>query len=380
MRAWLQVLVAVSLAACGGPGQGPVDSGPDLQPHPDAVELGAPDLLADGQLPDGPACSSPTPFVPGGQPAGWKHTSTSLLVVTQGAANHRGQDVVVAPGQPQVLIGKFAYGVFDKDLKQEDVEIHMQLQPPCGPWAHLGTMETSEDGQYGTQYGIADDGGRIFFPLPPQHFRPPGRYPVRMLVHGDHSVAAFTLFVVQPGAGAVVFDIDGTLTTDDFQLVAQLFSKLLNGTYTPTPYAGGAQVAKTWVARGYLPVYLTGRPDLLRVISQQWLVKEGLPPGAIHLTDTNSQAVPGTAVAQYKADFLDKLLGAQLSLFAAYGNATSDIDAYDKAKIDKSRTYIIGANAGASGTVAVSSYAAHLPVAQGMPAATVPGPADTFGW
>lgn len=369
------------LASCDSASQGIADLGADLG----SADLGtAPDRAvtdgspADGSAPDAPACGAPTPFVPPGPPVGWKHTATSLLVVTQGPANHRGQDVVVSPGQPQLLVGKFAYGPFDKDLKSEDVEIHMQLEPPCGPWVLLGTQETSEEGEYGTQFGITDDGGRIFFTLPADKERPPGRYPVRMLVRGDHSMAAFSLFVVQPGAGAVVFDIDGTLTTDDFQLVSQMFSQLLNGTYVPKAYPDGAKVAEAWAAKGYLPVYLTGRPDTLRTVSQQWLVSQKAPPGAVHLTDTLT--LPGAATATYKTAFLLKLQSAKVSLHAAYGNATSDIDAYAAAKIDKSRTYIIGPNAGQQGTVALTSYTAHLPTAQAMPAAAIPGPPDTRGW
>ena len=38
-----------------------------------------------------------------------------------------------------------------------------------------------------------------------------GRYPIRMLVKGDHSQAAMVLHVVKAGTGTVVFDIDGTL-------------------------------------------------------------------------------------------------------------------------------------------------------------------------
>lgn len=371
------VLVLLSTPACDDPGTAVMlDGGADPRDGPIRSDTGP-----EAGSPDGPSCTAPTPFVPPGQPAGFKLPATRLLVVTQGPANHRGQDVVVAPGAPQLLIGKFAYGPLDKDLKGEEVEVYLQKEPPCGPWVLLDTVVTSNEGQYGIQYGIADDGGRVFYTLSPDHARPPGRYPVRMLVKGDHSVAAFTLFVVQPQTGAVVFDIDGTLTTDDFQLVTQLFSQLLVGGYVPKEQAGGLAVVQNWVAKGYLPVYLTGRPDWLRAISQGWLEQKGYPPGAVHLTDTNAQALPTLdGVAKYKADFLDKLSGEKVQLYAAYGNATTDIQGYEAAKIDKSRTFIIGTNAGAQGTVAVSDYPAHLPAVQAMPNAAVAAPVDTFGW
>ena len=35
----------------------------------------------------------------------------------------------------------------------------------------LDTVVTSNEGQYGIQYGIADDGGRVFYVLPTEHVR-----------------------------------------------------------------------------------------------------------------------------------------------------------------------------------------------------------------
>lgn len=288
---------------------------------------------------------------------------------------------MVGVGRPQVLIGKFAYGPFDKDLKDEDVDVFLQREPPCGAWSSLGSFATSEDGQYGTQYGIADDGGRVFFTIPPSQGLPRGRYPVRMLVKGDHSVAALTLYVVEPQTEAVVFDIDGTLTTDDFQLITQLFDQLLAGTYSPKAYTGGEQIVGAWAQKHYLPVYLTGRPDFLRKITASWLVQQGLPPGPLHLTDTNAQALPtASGVGQYKTDFLNKLKSEGLKLSAGYGNATTDIQAYAAAGVAKSRTFIIGTNAGADGTTALPDYPSQLPFVQSQPVPAVKAPPATFDW
>lgn len=353
------------------------DAGPDAVAAPDAATVvdaaAAPDA--------GPACT-PVAFAPPGPASEWRHTSTSLVTVTQGAASHRGQDVVVVEGTGPLLVGKFAYGAFDKDLEDEEVEVFLQLDPPCGAWVSYGTVLSSEDGQYGTQYGIEDDGGRVFFALPGGDALPVGRYPVRMLVHGDLSRAAFTLFVVPARTSTVVFDIDGTLTTSDFQLIAELFLDIFNGDYVPELRPGGPDVVRAWAGRGYLVVYLTGRPDMLRARSEEWLVGQGFPPGAVHLTDTNAQALPTSGgVAAYKTDFLAKLRAeADVDLFAAYGNATTDIEAYAAAGIPLERTFVIGDNAGEGGTVALDSYPAHLPAAQAMPAATVAAPPADSWW
>jgi hypothetical protein len=332
--------------------------------------------------PDEQSCASPRAFEPPSPPSGWKHTSTVLVTLTQGTPNHRGQDVVVAEGKPQVLIGKFAYGLLDMDLENEEVEIFIQESPPCGAWVSLGTAETSDDGHYGTGYGIEDDGGRIFFTVPQQRTRPVGRYPVRMLVKGDNSVAAFTLFVLPEKTDAVVFDIDGTLTTSDSELYLQVIDQLLSGDYVPEMRPGASSMAQAWAEKGYLPVYLTGRQDLLRHLSQGWLEEMGFPPGVIHHTDTNTQALPTSmGVARYKADFLLKLgdnVGA--AVFAAYGNATTDIEAYETAGIPKDHTFIVGKNAGKDQTVPLSDYTSHLSTVRSMPPATSPAPPATFGW
>ena len=323
-----------------------------------------------------PPCPEPVVFEPDGEPTGWKHTSTRLFTVTQGKANHRGQDVVVAGG-PQRLIGKFAYGVLDKDLKQEDVEVFIQPDPPCGEWVSFGVVETSDDGQNGTLWGVEDDGGRVFFELPAEAALPPGWYPVRMLVHGDHSVAAFSLVVVSPGVDVVVSDIDGTLTTDDFQLVTELFGDIFSGAYEPDLYPSGADVMWAWQKKGVLLVYLTGRPDFLKRMTRETLTSNGFPPGVMHLTDTNTQAFPtSSGVAAYKTAFLERLQEeAQVGLRAAYGNASTDLEAYANLGIPKEATFIIGKHAGEDGTVSLEAgFAAHLPTVEAEAPAAVHAP------
>ena len=70
---------------------------------------------------------------------------------------------------------------------------------------------------------------------------------------------------------------------------------------------------------------------------------------ALHTTDSNGEALP-TGVAAYKAAFLSSLKAQGFTLEAGYGNATTDIEAYNTAAIAKSETYIIGPHGGKSGT------------------------------
>lgn len=279
--------------------------------------------------------------------AAWRHRRTPFLVLGSGAPNHRGQDVVVAQGAPQVLNAKFAYGLIDKDLKDEDVAVYVRT---AAGWKDLGVARTTQDGQNGPD----DDGGRVFLTLAKP--LPAGRWPVRMVVLGDHSQASFTLYVVPKGVQAVVFDIDGTLTTGDEEIVLQVLGDLADKKYVPKVHSGAAAVAKAWVAKGYLPVYLTGRPDVLRRVTDEWLAQEGFPAGPVHLTDTLGEAAPNAeGVGRFKAAFLERLRPI-VGLVAAYGNATTDISAYAAAGIPKARTFIIGKHAGEGGTVALPSY------------------------
>nr|MBA2320394.1 hypothetical protein [Deltaproteobacteria bacterium] len=54
---------------------------------------------------------------------------------------------------------------------------------------------------------------------------------------------------------AVLFDIDGTLTTGDGELIEDLL-----GDGAPHMRPGASAVAQRWANLGYLVVYITGRP------------------------------------------------------------------------------------------------------------------------
>ena len=67
-------------------------------------------------------------------------------------------------------------------------------------------------------------------------------------------------------------------------------------------------------------------------------------------------------------------------LFSKLLNGSYTPNAYGAAGVPKARTFIIGKNAGAKGTVAVTSYPLHLPASKAMPAAAVKAPPATFSW
>ena len=62
-----------------------------------------------------------------------------------------------------------------------------------------------------------------------------------------------------------------------------------------------------------------------------------------------------------------------LELWAAYGNGSTDIQAFEAGGIPKERTFILGSNGGDQGTVALGDdYVAHLADIVGEPPAVQP--------
>ena len=110
-------------------------------------------------------------------------------------------------------------------------------------------------------------------------------------------------------------------------------------------------VTTTWAGKGFGVVYLTARTDELRSMTRPWLDDLGFAFGPL---STSPELVLGGSAADYKAGFLSRLLDElDWDVVAVYGNADSDIEAYSRVGIPLDRTFIIGANAGAEGTVAV---------------------------
>ena len=155
----------------------------------------------------------------------WQHTTSSIIVL--GAPGHSAQDVIAIAGTPTELPGKFAYGALSKDLEDEWVEVW--LDRCSGSYELLGRAATDTD-------------GRIALPLLAEQMPPVGAYAVYLRVVGDNTSVSSTLRVLLPGTKLAVFDIDGTLTTDDLELVqdifADIFNPILAGDYVPQARSG----------------------------------------------------------------------------------------------------------------------------------------------
>jgi len=62
----------------------------------------------------------------------------------------------------------------------------------------------------------------VEFSIPRKMLSKVGRYRIQMIVHSDRSSCEGSVWVLQKGTGAVIFDVDGTLTPSNSQVVAQL--------------------------------------------------------------------------------------------------------------------------------------------------------------
>jgi phosphatidate phosphatase PAH1 len=278
------------------------------------------------------------PFIPAAA-RGWDHLENEF-VSALGPPGHSMQDVIATPGAALVIQGKFAYGSISKDLEGEKIRI--SLDDSSG-WRSLGEAVTDSD-------------GRVAFAIPDP--LAVGVYDVRLEALGDASVAPGRIWVLPAGTRLAIADIDGTLTTSDGELVQDVitdfFAPIYSGDDVPSAWPGGAALTHALADRAWVVVYLTGRPYWLTGKTRDWLSAGGFARGALHTTDSNSEALPSESGAgAYKLAFLDGLTAQGFVLDQAYGNANTDVFAYGGAGISPERTWIIGPNGGAGGTWAV---------------------------
>lgn len=277
----------------------------------------------------------------------FRHTSSTLISFA--SAWHTADDVVTTDEADATVRAKLAYGSLSKDLEDEWVEVFLD---DCETLVRLGRART-------------DDDGRIALTLPWDRLPGAGQFALHLRVEGDGTLARASLWVLPVGTRLAVFDIDGTLTTSDWELfedlLDDLFRPILAGT-TPDARAGAAPTTRARAAQGYIPVYLTGRPYWLTGKSRAWLEAQGMAAGPVITARRTAQILPTqSGVGAFKADTLAELEWMGLLPELAYGNATTDIAAYAEAGIELASTFILGRHGGEGGTVALGDdYEAHL--------------------
>jgi len=266
------------------------------------------------------------PYMPG-EPQGFEHLHNELTAA--GGATHHAQDIVALADQAATVSAVLQYSFLAVDIADEKVKVSLD---GCDGWRNLGEVITDDDGRATAEVGE---------PLAP------GVYHIVYEVEGDATIASAYLWSLPIGTHLALFDIDGTLTTSD----AELFKEMLLGEYVPEPYPSAAALTRAHADKGYIPVYLTGRPSTLNETSRAWLDDLDFAQGVVHLTDHGSEVLPtDSGVGTYKRTFIRSLMDAGLAIDFAYGNASTDIFAYLGAGLPADQVWIIGSHAGEQGT------------------------------
>ncbi|XP_062391844.1 membrane-associated phosphatidylinositol transfer protein 3-like [Sardina pilchardus] len=258
-------------------------------------------------------CCDTAPLCPSSPREKWlrRRTHVKLRNVT---ANHRVHDVIATEDGPQTLVGRFMYGPLDMvTLTGEKVDVFLMSQPASGRWVFFDTELTSNS-------------GRVSYTIPANKRLPVGVYPIKMVVKGDQTSAEAFLTVLPKGMECVVFSIDGSFAA----------SVSLMGS-DPKVRAGAVDVVRHWQDRGYLIIYITGRPDMQKQRVVSWLSQHNFPQGMVFF----SEGLVHDPLRQ-KTIFLRGLVQeCHIKISAAYGSM-KDMSVYSTLGLSPSQIYIVG--------------------------------------
>lgn len=180
--------------------------------------------------------------------------------------------------------------------------------------------------------------------------------PVYAVLEADGSCAAHYDYLMPAGTKIILTDIDGTLTLSD----EELFSEINDGAYVPKENGSASVLMNTWAEKGYQIVYLSARPHAFRAETRSWLGGKDYPVGPVITANT---LVFDESARDYKSAWVTRLTEEfGWEIVAAYGNAESDIQAYEDAGVPKDITFIVGPFAGSSGTQSIedNDYTSHI--------------------
>lgn len=128
----------------------------------------------------------------------------------------------------------------------------------------------------------------------------------------------------QEKAPAVVFDIDGTLTPRPIEV----WEARDNAT----------KVVQLFADKGYKIIYLSARPKLFQANIPNWLKKEGFPDGSVNVPET---AEDEKDAAHFKTRILRDFQAHGWKIEFAFGDSTTDFDAYAAVGIPKERVFAL---------------------------------------
>lgn len=166
---------------------------------------------------------------------------------------------------------------------------------------------------------------------------------------------------------AVVTDIDETLTTSNDEWVAQL----MDPEHDPAMRPDADTLMRSYADLGYAILYVTARGEEMtlsdgrsaREATEDWLVAHDFPmaDGALFLSPDTLMDEDETIA--YKQGVLEDHAAEGWALDWAYGNAETDIIAFQNGGMADDTIFLVGELAGTMGVQAIddaSAYTAHL--------------------
>lgn len=282
----------------------------NLRSNPYAPMQGAEIAAGSAGVPDVRCAAQPAT----GPAKGFRATRHAI-VARFARPDHRGLDLIATTTDPQVLRGTLAYGIIDKALPHEDVELFACI---AGSWQRLGTART-------------DDGGHFALPLDGAARLPVGLRDIYGSVVADRSSVRSLAFIAPAGAPIMVSDVDGTLTASETSFVKAV---LLGSHVDAQP--GAAEALTLAAAQGYQIVYITARGDRFTDATRYWLATHGFPRGPVRLAPS-LVVKPGAATVAYKRQALQALAAFTVR---ALGNRSSDVAACAAAGVPPQHIFV----------------------------------------
>jgi len=123
---------------------------------------------------------------------------------------------------------------------------------------------------------------------------------------------------------AVVFDIDGTLTPKPSAIF--------------TARDDAASAVRLYADKGYKIIYLSARIAIFQANIPNWLKENHFPEGSIHVPQT---ATDSSDHAAFKKRILDIYKANGWKLVAAYGDSSTDFQAYAEAGIKRNYVFAL---------------------------------------
>lgn len=253
-------------------------------------------------------CTAP----PEVKPIGFRH-KRSRAIAKVGSPNHRGIDLIATEDDKvQHIAGKLAYGKFDKDIDDEDIEVFACID---SAWKSLGVARTDDDGRFALVLG--------------DNRLPVGMRDLYVAALGDGMGAYFVGYVAARGTGIVVTDVDGTISWSENSIIKTVISRDHDIRHRPNAPEALQQVR-------YPIVYVTARGDVFIEVTRKWLERHGFPRGLMRLSN-GAFARPGKRAIEYKTAVLKSL---PIPIAAGIGNRKSDITAYSNIGLTGQQIFI----------------------------------------